>query len=180
MNLTYNKKGFTLIELLAVIVILGVVLAITIPSVTSFISSSKLQTYINHEEMVIKATKNYLLANGSLLPVEIGDTAEIKLSVLQEGGYLDKIISPEDKKTECGGYILITKISDKDYDYATHLDYTNTRNSSTEDKLTLHYTFDDYQEPTSNLYLGPSTPGQYMTSAFNGNYGFGTGTNSKW
>ena len=36
-----NKKGFTLIELLAVIVILGVLLAIAIPSVTKYINVSK-------------------------------------------------------------------------------------------------------------------------------------------
>lgn len=36
-----NKKGFTLIELLAVIVILGVLLAIAIPSVTKYINISK-------------------------------------------------------------------------------------------------------------------------------------------
>ena len=37
-----NKKGFTLIELLAVIVILGVLLAIAIPSVTKHIKKEYL------------------------------------------------------------------------------------------------------------------------------------------
>jgi len=36
-----NKKGFTLIELLAVIVILGVLMAIAIPSMTGYIANSK-------------------------------------------------------------------------------------------------------------------------------------------
>ena len=36
-----NKKGFTLIELLAVIIILGVLMIIAIPSVTEYISSSR-------------------------------------------------------------------------------------------------------------------------------------------
>ncbi len=43
-----NKKGFTLIELLAVIVILGVLLAIAIPSVTKYINISKKSTYIDN------------------------------------------------------------------------------------------------------------------------------------
>ncbi len=43
-----SKKGFTLIELLAVIVILGVLLAIAIPSVTKYINVSKKSTYINN------------------------------------------------------------------------------------------------------------------------------------
>ena len=38
-----NKKGITLIELLAVIVILGVIMAIAIPSMTGYIANSKLK-----------------------------------------------------------------------------------------------------------------------------------------
>ena len=45
-----NKKGFTLIELLAVIVILGVLLAIAIPSVTKYINTSKKNTYIRNAQ----------------------------------------------------------------------------------------------------------------------------------
>ena len=36
-----NKKGFTLIELLAVIVILGILMLVAIPSVTRFINQSR-------------------------------------------------------------------------------------------------------------------------------------------
>ena len=39
-----NKKGFTLIELLAVIVILGLLMAIAIPSVTKYITESRKKT----------------------------------------------------------------------------------------------------------------------------------------
>ena len=35
-----NKKGFTLIELLAVIIILGVLLLIAVPSVSKYITNS--------------------------------------------------------------------------------------------------------------------------------------------
>jgi len=42
-----NKKGFTLIELLAVIVILGLLMAIAIPSVTKYITQSRKKTVVN-------------------------------------------------------------------------------------------------------------------------------------
>lgn len=39
-----NRKGFTLIELLAVIVILGIILTFTVPSITNIYKESKLKT----------------------------------------------------------------------------------------------------------------------------------------
>ena len=42
-----NKKGFTLIELLAVIVILGLLLAIAIPSITKYITESRRKTIVS-------------------------------------------------------------------------------------------------------------------------------------
>lgn len=41
-----NRKGFTLIELLAVIVILALLMAVAIPSVTKYISQSRLNTLV--------------------------------------------------------------------------------------------------------------------------------------
>ena len=48
-----NKRGFTLIELLAVIIILGVLMLIAIPSVTEYISDSRKKTYINSAKQYI-------------------------------------------------------------------------------------------------------------------------------
>ncbi len=50
-----NKNGFTLVEMLAVIVILGVVMAIAVVSVNSYIEKSKKDTYVStaHEYMTI-------------------------------------------------------------------------------------------------------------------------------
>ena len=53
-----NKKGFTLIELLAVIVILGLLMAIAIPSVTKYITQSRKKT-------VTSTIGNYI---GALVP----------------------------------------------------------------------------------------------------------------
>lgn len=41
----FNRKGFTLIELLAVIVILGLVMVVTIPSVVSAVKAARQEAY---------------------------------------------------------------------------------------------------------------------------------------
>ncbi len=53
-----NKKGFTLIELLAVIVILGLLMAIAIPSVTKYITESRKKTVVSTIGNYITATVN--------------------------------------------------------------------------------------------------------------------------
>ncbi len=49
-----RKNGFTLIELLAVIIILGVIMLIAIPSVTRYINESRKDTYIDTARQIVK------------------------------------------------------------------------------------------------------------------------------
>ncbi len=50
-----NKKGFTLIELLAVIIILGVLLLIAVPSVSRYIQQSRIKTYKSNLSKLVDA-----------------------------------------------------------------------------------------------------------------------------
>ena len=60
-----NKKGFTLIELLAVIIILGILMIIAIPSVTRYISDSRKNAYVDTAKEIMGAAKN-LVNSGDL------------------------------------------------------------------------------------------------------------------
>ena len=51
-----SRKGFTLIKLLAVIIILGILMLIAIPSVTTYINNSRKETYVNTIQELIKGT----------------------------------------------------------------------------------------------------------------------------
>ena len=53
-----KNKGFTLIELLAVIIILGILMLIAIPSVTSYINNSRKESYVSTIKELIKGTTN--------------------------------------------------------------------------------------------------------------------------
>ena len=87
-----NKKGFTLIELLAVIVILGVLLAIAIPAVAKYINSAKKSTYVDNVQSYVKAARQEVLINNSpyALPVNENEATVIYFktlsSALDNGG----------------------------------------------------------------------------------------------
>ena len=53
-----RKNGFTLIELLAVIIILGILMIIAIPSVTSYINNSRKSAYVDTAKQIISGARN--------------------------------------------------------------------------------------------------------------------------
>ena len=57
-----NKKGFTLVELLAVIVILALIMAIAIYSISGILQSSRENIFKDNGLVVIRGVKNQLLA----------------------------------------------------------------------------------------------------------------------
>jgi len=143
------KKGFTLIELLSVIIILGIILAIAIPTITNVMNTSKIETYKNNVEKLMIKVDEYISENISVLPTSIGETKEISLIELKENNYIKELKSPFNNDS-CSGYILVTK-TELDYELIPHINCYENINNSIEDKLVLHYTFDEFQEPTINL-----------------------------
>ena len=102
-----NKKGFTLIELLAVIIILGILMIIAIPSVTKYISDSRKSAYVDTAKQVANATKN-LVNSGKIEMYNTNITYFVPSSCI-------KIENGEKAKSPYGDFI-----ADKTYVVVTY------------------------------------------------------------
>jgi prepilin-type N-terminal cleavage/methylation domain-containing protein len=129
------KKRFTLIELLAVMVILAIILAIAIPSISNIIENSRLNAYKSNEKMLSKAASNYYIINSQIIPSEVGEIKKININNLQIEDYINEIVDVEDKNIECEGYVLLKRTSETTHEFEPYL---KCRDNYTIDGYTIH------------------------------------------
>ena len=149
-----NKKGFTLIELLAVIIILGILMIIAIPSVTSYISNSRKSAYIDTAKQLASSAKNYV-NSGKLEMYNMDTTYFIPTSCLKvENG--EKATSPYGEFVDDRTYVVVT-YDGKGYDYYwVSLDETGqgVKTITSIDKLDEDSIESDLKRDDINISLG--------------------------
>lgn len=107
-----NNKAFTLIELVAIIALLGLIFLITYTEVNKSLEKSQTQLSKVQESNIKAATKNWTVDNLDKLPEDSGQSCNVSLNTLQDGGYIGKVMDPKAKKTEISDiYVTITKIT---------------------------------------------------------------------
>ena len=74
-----NKKGFTLIELLAVIVILGIILAILIPRVSQYITNSRKSGFVSTGQIFVDSVRHDATEEDYPLPINRNDVTIVTL-----------------------------------------------------------------------------------------------------
>ena len=84
-----RKQGFTLVELLAVLVVLAVILAITVPAVSNIIRSSTMKAFENDAKMVLNAIRLKEIEIDNLNPEEIDETNIDAILGLSNANYDD-------------------------------------------------------------------------------------------
>ena len=103
-----NRKGFTLIELIAVIVILGIILVVSAPSISNVYKESKLKSEEIFVERLSQSIDSYIKLNsdeiaftsdGAANKEEEGSTYQVniwKAAITVQNVIDDKLISEED------------------------------------------------------------------------------------
>lgn len=114
-----KKNGFTFVELLAVIVIIGVLALISIPSLEAIVKSNKEDIYNSQLDNVILSLKDWASDNKDLLPTTNGDKKELTLLELKENGYIDyEFKNPKTNKCFSNSMKLIIEKVDNSYNYS--------------------------------------------------------------
>lgn len=115
MNRKINKKGFTLTEILAVIAILGVILAIAVPSYNSLSKKFEKAYYEKLEGSVLAAAKSYYKENAESRPAELLYSSVVTFSELKENKNIDDIKGYKSVDDLKGRIIIVKKVEGYDY-----------------------------------------------------------------
>lgn len=86
-ELRNKEEGFTLVELLAVIVILGIIVAIAIPAIGNVINTAEEGATEAEKELVVDAARMYVTLDKNGQVPENG--LSVTVETLQDAGYLE-------------------------------------------------------------------------------------------
>lgn len=105
------RQGFTLIEILAVIVIISIITAITLPIINDTLEGTYARVCLVNSKSMEKAAEKYITLSSVKLPTIEGRSVRVTLRQLNEAEYLTQIVDPKTKEA-CDAdrsYVTITK-----------------------------------------------------------------------
>lgn len=108
------KKGFTLVELLAVIIILGLLTIIAIPSIVGILNNEKENISDSMKNIIINASSLYIEDNSGVYPKVNNNVYCIKLESLVNDNRLSNPLKDPvtNKEIDLNKYIKVSIIND--------------------------------------------------------------------
>lgn len=119
-----NKKGFTLVELLAMLVVLGILMAVTVPNISGILSQSKSNIIKEDVNKMVDTTKVKISSNKKINNPENGKCLIFTLDYLNDSD--DYREGPNGGKYDFFGSFVIVKREGSKYKYYVRLVEKNT------------------------------------------------------
>lgn len=114
-----SNKGFTLIELLAMMVVLGILMAVSIPNITGILNNQKDNTIVEDAIRMTDKVKTILMTSKEVkLPSDEGHCVALSLDYLDLSEEIVK--GPNSEYNRANSYVVVT-LKDNEYKYYVSL-----------------------------------------------------------
>lgn len=139
-----KKNGFTLVELLASMVILGILMAITIPNIMGIMSQNKNEKYLEDAKKLVSAAK-YKYASTEFVKKKLkaNECYKMTLKYLNNGEFDETPNGGEYDKNN--SYVILRKDNSGKTNY-----YVTITENNTKEKICMTVPLTKYEDLTAN------------------------------
>ena len=117
-----SNKGFTLVEVIAVLVILGLLMGLVVPTFLRYLKGFRDEYYIQLEKTTEESARAFFSDNREYRPAELLNSTTIKASTLVNKGYVGKLYDYGDNACDLEkSYIIAIKKGASEYAYSACL-----------------------------------------------------------